>query len=329
MKAKVSIITPSFNQGQYIEQTITSVLDQYYDHLEYIIIDGGSTDNSVEIIKKYEKFLTYWVSEKDKGQSDAINKGLKLASGDVVNWLNSDDYYEPNTLSIVADAFQDPSVNVLCGRSRLFKNTNQTVHFSQGTDIYEGNLAKTIGWARIDQPETFFRKSAVDKMGFLNPLFHYVMDKEWWIRYLLSFGLSAVKKIDDVLVNYRLHEESKTVSQSDKFGEETLLYFFSLAKHFKFDSMTAALQAICGNNSSELFLQGYDYKKSSFIYGAINYFLLYKADFFYYYNNRQLSRHCLKHIDKEVLSSEDLKLFYSLMVKNRFVPVALKKMIRG
>lgn len=95
---KITLVTPSFNQGEFIEETIRSVLLQNYPNLEYIIIDGGSTDDTVAIIKKYEKYISYWISEKDKGQSEAINKGLKIATGEIFNWLNSDDYYAPGTL---------------------------------------------------------------------------------------------------------------------------------------------------------------------------------------------------------------------------------------
>src|SRR5688500_3818909 len=98
MLPKISIITPTYNQGHFIEQTIQSVIEQDYPNLEYIIIDGGSTDDTLSVIKKYEKYISYWISEKDKGQSEAINKGFKKATGDVVNWLNSDDYYEPGVL---------------------------------------------------------------------------------------------------------------------------------------------------------------------------------------------------------------------------------------
>ena len=119
---KISIITPSYNQGNYLEQTIDSVLSQNYQNLEYIIIDGGSTDNSVEIIKKHQKHLHYWVSEKDSGQSEAINKGLKIAGGEIINWLNSDDYYTANALKTVAEHFEDESVLVVSGRSDIWKN---------------------------------------------------------------------------------------------------------------------------------------------------------------------------------------------------------------
>jgi glycosyltransferase involved in cell wall biosynthesis len=193
----ISIITPSYNQGEYIEQTICSVLEQGYPNLEYIIVDGGSTDSSVEIIKKYEQHLAWWVSEKDKGQSNAINKGIQRSNGEIINWLNSDDYYMPGALHHVAQQFTDPEINCYCGYSRVFSETSEKC--SSGTDVYPGNLPKTIGWARIDQPETFFRKSVWDKIGLLNETFHYVMDKEFWIRYLFAFGLNGIKKDREVV----------------------------------------------------------------------------------------------------------------------------------
>ena len=179
---KITIITPSYNQGSYIEETIDSVLSQNYPNLEYMIFDGGSSDNTVEVIRKYEKNLNFWVSERDNGQSDAINKGLRIASGDIVNWLNSDDYYEPNCLNIIGKQFENSNVSAVCGRSNLFKGAREVVGESSGTDVYRNNLAKTIGWSRIDQPATFFRKTALDQMGLLAVDLHYVMDKEWWIR---------------------------------------------------------------------------------------------------------------------------------------------------
>jgi len=195
----ISIITPTYNQAHYLEKCIDSVLSQGIKKLEYFIIDGGSTDNTVDIIKKYEKNLTYWVSEPDAGQSQAINKGMKLAKGDIVNWLNSDDYYEPEALAFVNKAFNNTETKVVCGVSKLF-DKNGIIKYSRGTDIYDGNLAKTIAWARIDQPETFFLKEAWDAIGPLNENLHYTMDREWWMRYLYIFGLAGIYKSDKVLV---------------------------------------------------------------------------------------------------------------------------------
>ena len=161
---KFSIITPSFNQGSFLEQTIDSVLSQGVD-VEYFIIDGGSNDNSIEVIKKYQKHLAYWISEPDRGQSNAINKGLKRATGDIANWLNSDDYLQPNALKIIGEYFSNPQINVVAGRSNIIQEA-RIIRQSRGTDLYDNNLPKTLGWARIDQPETYFRKKVFDQLGF-------------------------------------------------------------------------------------------------------------------------------------------------------------------
>ena len=118
---KISIITPCFNAVEYIEQTILSIINQDYDNIEYIIIDGGSTDGTVDIIKKYEDKVSYWISEPDKGQSDAINKGIAVATGDIFNWINADDFLEKGILKVIALEFQNNSINVLCSKTNLIK----------------------------------------------------------------------------------------------------------------------------------------------------------------------------------------------------------------
>ena len=122
MNYRISLITPSFNQGEYLEQTIDSVLSQNYPNVEYIIMDGGSTDNSVQIIKKHEKHLKYWVSEPDKGQSDAINKGLKLVTGDVFNWLCSDDYLENGALKLIGERFNEGGIDFISGNIQVIED---------------------------------------------------------------------------------------------------------------------------------------------------------------------------------------------------------------
>ncbi len=234
---KISIITPSFNQGQYIEQTILSVLEQNYPNLEYIIIDGGSTDQTVEIIKKYEKHLKYWVSEPDKGHSDAVNKGLLQCTGDIFNWLNSDDYYEPNTFKTIAEAFiNNPNALVVGGKERAFaSDSGKTVEIYEGTNI-EAPIEKLIYEGIIDQPPTFWRMQAVRSLGLLPTELHYTMDSYWWTKFLLLYGKSKVLKLNNVLTNFRLHTTSKTVSQQHKFIENRRAIRLAIAKQFRFHS---------------------------------------------------------------------------------------------
>jgi len=320
----ISIITPSFNQGKYIEQTINSILDQNYPNLEYIIIDGGSTDNSIEIIKKYEKYLTYWISEPDNGQSDAINKGIKIAKGDIVNWLNSDDYYERDTFKIISENFQDPVVKVVCGKSRLF-NEKGTVRNSQGTDWYQDNFEKTMGWARIDQPETFFRKSAFDKVGYLNPSLHYLMDREWWIRYLLFFGMEGIVDLEETLVNFRLHSTSKTVLTGKEFQKEHDAIFFALADAFdlhKEKEMIVKYFKIASGYSTPEWPE----MERQLIKRVINYYFLLRGNELYYKREKVKSRKVLSLVDSVLLNtSEDKKLLKLLKIKNKFIPGVLKK----
>jgi len=325
---RITIITPSFNQSQFLEQTIDSVLSQNYTNLEYIIIDGGSSDNSIDIIKKYEKYLTYWISEPDKGQSDAINKGLKIAKGDIVNWLNSDDYYEKDTFEIISERFQDPAVNVICGKSRLF-NEKWTAGNSPGTDWYQGNLEKTIGWARIDQPETFFRKSAFDKIGYLNTSLHYLMDREWWVRYLLFFGLDGIVNTDETLVNFRLHGTSKTVSQKREFQHDHDAIFYSLALRSRFHEVTQLIQ--------ELFIVNHDYtfpddknllRNNELIKKILHYYLLHRAHECYYQGEKKIAGILIKHIDASLLEKEEVKLLKRIRIRNDYLPAYFVRALR-
>jgi glycosyltransferase involved in cell wall biosynthesis len=321
---KISIITPSFNQGQYIEQTILSVIEQGYENLEYIIIDGGSSDNTLKIIKKYEKYITCWVSEKDKGQSDAINKGIKLATGDIINWLNSDDYYMPGALDHVATVFSNPDTTVYCGRSRVFSDSN--VYYSQGSDVYVGNLAKTIGWARIDQPETFFRKKVWDCLEMVNEHFHYIMDKELWIRYLMNFGLKGIVKDQEIVVNFRIHEQSKTGSQLEKFTKETIDLYYTLAKAVNLD-IAYKISEIQKVQTKEIF--GYSVIDVGFMERVLHYFLLKVCLEAYAQNKYQLVRKVASYINTELLERDDVKELRKVLFRMSVIPVYLKRLING
>jgi glycosyltransferase involved in cell wall biosynthesis len=205
---KISIITPSFNQGQFIEETIRSVLLQNYPHLEYIIIDGGSTDNTVEIIKKYNDFINYWVSEKDKGQADAINKGLKQATGAIFNWLNSDDFYLPNALFTVGKAFNNKGLNVFCAQQFVEIKTGKRTHF-KGVFL-ESTLEKTIASRYFSQQPTFFRLSVVKQLKGVETCLYFCMDLELWINYLSHFGHTGIEENTEFLSVFRLHDAAKT-----------------------------------------------------------------------------------------------------------------------
>jgi glycosyltransferase involved in cell wall biosynthesis len=213
---KISIVTPTYNQGEFIEQTICSVLEQNYPELDYIIIDGGSTDNTREVIRKYEKYLSYWVSEKDKGQANAINKGLKFCNGDVFNWLNSDDYLEPGALQKIAVAFTDKKVQVVAGKVRNFSTTEEEIIQNQFLTA-EGLMCWNKG-VKFVQPGVWLRRSLIEKCGGIDEEFHYAFDWDLYIRYLYHFP--QVKEIDELLVHFRLHENSKTQSLRDRFAIE-------------------------------------------------------------------------------------------------------------
>ena len=205
---KISIITPSFNQGQFIEETIRSVLLQGYPNLEYIIIDGGSTDETHEIIKKYSDFITYWVSEPDEGQSHAINKGLKQATGEVFNWLNSDDFYLPNALLCVGQHFAEHQDTYILGGQLWVQFINGKRLQNEGI-VVENTVEETLSSRHFCQPSTFFRLSIVKLLGIQSDLF-FCMDLELWVNYLAHFEHKGIVKTRDFLAVFRIHKAAKT-----------------------------------------------------------------------------------------------------------------------
>ncbi len=200
---RISILTPSFNQGEYIEQTIQSVLNQDVEEIEHIVIDGGSTDNTISILKKYPHIK--WVSEQDKGQSDALNKGLKMATGDIIGWINSDDYYRINILKEVVSLFRSPETNWIIGNSYEYYTEYDKFRAVNSKEISYELLLKDS--ERQNQPPTFFRKHILEKVGGFNNSFDYVMDYDLWIR--LS-RLSKPKMVDTFYAVFRRHPAQKT-----------------------------------------------------------------------------------------------------------------------
>lgn len=208
---KISIVTPSYNQGIYIEETIRSVVLQNYPNLEFIVIDGGSSDETVSILKKYDQWITYWISEKDRGQSHAINKGIEKCSGDIFNWLNSDDYLAPGALHAIAQTFMKEQRLVVAAQSRIFSETNEWISTTPvGTDF------TMFSKARIDQPATYWDFKTFKTLCPVPENQHLVMDAVLWFKFLLQHDQSAISQLPHVVVNFREHIASKTTNNRAK-----------------------------------------------------------------------------------------------------------------
>lgn len=212
---KISIITPSFNQGNYLEETILSVLNQNYPDLEYIIIDGGSTDNSLELIRKYEHRLKYWVSEKDNGQAHAINKGLTHCTGQIFNWINSDDTMTDGALFKIAAAFENSETDIVAGEVNEFNEVGILRKVKNQKLAIDEYLKKDVELI-YHQPAVWLRMDIMKDVGFFKEEMHYCFDQDYMMRYLLHHN--NVCYVNEVLANFRIHDNSKSVALSEKFA---------------------------------------------------------------------------------------------------------------
>jgi glycosyltransferase involved in cell wall biosynthesis len=227
---RISIITPSYNQAQFIEETIRSVLLQGYPELEYIIIDGSSTDSSVEIIKKYEPWLTYWISEKDKGQTYAINKGFARATGEIIAWINSDDYYMPNIFFQIAIAMKN--VEWVTGGTKHIDLTGRIFEITpaNGPELKKFNNCfknQNDFDFKVAQPSHFWSRKIINQVGKPNEKLHFCMDFEWMLR-ALALGHHPLL-INDVISCIRYHPEAKTNRLNYEFDFERARILFYLS----------------------------------------------------------------------------------------------------
>ncbi len=210
---KITIVTPSYNQAAYLERTIRSVLDQDYKNLEYIVIDGGSTDASVDIIKKYGSRLAYWHSRKDAGQADAIRTGFQMATGEIMAWLNSDDVYEPGILKEVADVFsKNEKTDVVYGNMRVIDGQDKIVSERRlvGYLPILSKMGMIYGGYGIYQPAAFWRSELYRKVGGLNPKYIHCMDNDLFIKFAANnAGFKFMRKD---LASFRVHADSKTTN---------------------------------------------------------------------------------------------------------------------
>jgi glycosyltransferase involved in cell wall biosynthesis len=211
----VSIITPSYNQAAYLEATLRSVLDQDYPRIEYRVIDGASTDSSVEIIRRSAGRLAGWVSEPDHGQAEAINKGFAQASGEIVAWLNSDDLYLPGAVSAAVRAFgQFPEAGLVFGDVVSIDGAGQPVNVMTFGDW---GLDDLLQFNIISQPGVFIRRAALERAGYLDPSFHYMLDHQLWLRIA---RLAPMRYVRERWAAARFHAGAKNVNQAPGFGRE-------------------------------------------------------------------------------------------------------------
>ena len=221
---RISIVTPSFNQGQFIEETIRSVLLQDYPNFEYIVIDGGSTDSTRQILKKYDRYIT-WISEPDEGQTDAINKGLRMASGEIVAYLNSDDMYEAGALMSVAEYFcQQEDIAMIYGDIVHIDEASRFVVFHKTGEV---NIRKYLmaGDFYLPQPSVFFRRSVIETLGYFDKKLHLAMDYDYWLKIIMKY---KTRYVPVALSRARIYPEAKSSSQNYKYLDELLAIYSSL-----------------------------------------------------------------------------------------------------
>ena len=217
---RVSVVTPSYNQARFIEETIRSVLLQDYTNLEYIIIDGGSTDGSVDIIHKYEDHLAYWVSEPDRGQSHAFNKGWQRATGEIIGWLNSDDVYLPGAIRFAATYLSEhPDVDFVYGDGQKIDGDSKPYLCNRGWPYTWRSLARSTD-SPVRTGSWFMRRRALDRVGMLDESLHFSMDYPMWLD--LKLHCNMVYLPGCIFAAMRHHSGSKTSSNTDPFHEETM-----------------------------------------------------------------------------------------------------------
>ncbi len=233
---KISIVTPSFNQAGMLEQTLRSVLDQGYPNLEYVVIDAGSTDGSVDIIRKYQDRLSYWVSEPDRGHADGINKGFAHTTGEIMAWINSSDAYYPWTLATVSKVFSDvPEARWITGvASYLSEGVSPVSVAHEYANVYD-LLSGKYGW--LQQESIFWKRSLWDDAGgHLNTDIKLACDFELWLRF---FQKAPIYAVDTILGGFRYHEDGRAKTHRAQYRGEAAEHFskfyesFSLRDHLR------------------------------------------------------------------------------------------------
>lgn len=225
---KITVVTPSYNQGQFLEQTIRSVLEQDYPNIEYMVIDGGSTDNSKDILLKYSDSLSYWVSRPDSGQADAIAKGFAMASGDILCWINSDDVFLPGALSKVAEFFaRYPRAEVVTGGCYYIDTNGAPLIDKLPWDVYTFgsratyNQFRFYGMGMVRQQSTFWRRNAYEAVGGIDGKLQFIMDRDLFIRLASRQHFRILPRM---LATFRHHDMSKSCTILDVWAKEDKIF---------------------------------------------------------------------------------------------------------
>jgi glycosyltransferase involved in cell wall biosynthesis len=211
----VSIITPSYNQAKFLEKTIRSVIDQDYPSIEYLVVDGNSTDGSQATIKRFESRIRWWVSEPDQGQAEAVNKGLSRVRGDIVAWLNSDDFYLPGAIRKAVEAFQkNPDSALIYGDVLAVNAVGEELNHMR---YRQWGLVDLMEFNIIGQSSVFINRQAIDRSGFLDMAFHLLLDHQLWLR-LAQTG--PILYLPELLSGAHYHAQSKNSAKASEFGRE-------------------------------------------------------------------------------------------------------------
>jgi len=217
-KPLVSVVTPSYNQAAYLEYTLRSVLGQDYPRLEYIVVDGGSTDGSVEVLRRYADRLAWWVSEPDQGQADALRKGFARARGEILAWLNSDDMYAPGAIAAAVAALQQhPEAGWVVGDALSVDAGGRPFHHHRGGPW---GLPELMTLHILPQPAVFFRRAVYEQAGGVDPSFRYLMDHHLWLRLARVAGPPVY--VPRVWAFARYHAQAKNLAEAARFGQEAL-----------------------------------------------------------------------------------------------------------
>lgn len=321
---RITVVTPSLNQGSYLESTICSILDQRYPNLEYMIIDGGSRDNSVEIIRKYERHISYWISEEDGGQSEAINKGLSRATGDFITWINSDDMLQPGILSQIPAYFNRDDIGLVFGRSISFgDNFSEKISSSDIVDID----AKTLGSVAFSQPAAFFRKNVLQELGLLDESLHYGMDYDLFVRIALNY---EIKPVNEIISRNRYHSESKSISTVFNFALDWARVFSKVLRSFEFtDEMISELKDLgIYHDGIDSYQVGREFENSD-IQRAYIYFLQEQAQLYYGAYRMNEARAIVKRIkqlDSNIYDEFGLGTIY---FRSSYIPILVLKFIKN